>query len=418
MKIKHFRLGLFVLLAGGMLATFACKKTVQPEPEKPSDYRVFNSISDFNAVIDKLVALPDSLESQKRLNDLFDSLRFNNKIPFVLGDSVVFLYNGSGSVVSWAGDFNGWSATASSWQGMKLGKSRLWRLTKTFPPDARLDYKIVINGNWILDPGNSFVQYSGFGPNSELRMPAWVYPQETKLLAGATRGTLSSNQLIVSSPANLNYSVHYKVYTPFNYSQLNNLPVIYVTDGHEYADDRLGSMIIVLDNLIFQNKIPPVIAVFIDPRNPTTGANRRMDEYRANIKFANFVADELVVAVDNAYKTNQNASKRAILGTSLGGWNAAYFGMMRSDKFGLIGIHSPATNSTIVQNYINSPLLPLKIYLSTGVIFDTQTQALAMRQAMINKGYPLLYKEVNEGHSWGNWRALIDEPLIYFFAHK
>jgi len=25
---------------------------------------------------------------------------------------------------------------------------------------------------------------------------------------------------------------------------------------------------------------------------------------------------------------------------------------------------------------------------------------------------------VNEGHSWGNWRALIDEPLIYFFGTK
>jgi len=54
--------------------------------------------------------------------------------------------------------------------------------------------------------------------------------------------------------------------------------------------------------------------------------------------------------------------------------------------------------------------------MSTGVIFDTQNQARAMRDIMIQKGYPLLYKEVNEGHSWGNWRALIDEPLIYFFG--
>jgi enterochelin esterase-like enzyme len=39
-----------------------------------------------------------------------------------------------------------------------------------------------------------------------------------------------------------------------------------------------------------------------------------------------------------------------------------------------------------------------------------------MKTILEAKGYPLQYKEVNEGHSWGNWRALIDEPLIWFFG--
>jgi enterochelin esterase family protein len=61
-------------------------------------------------------------------------------------------------------------------------------------------------------------------------------------------------------------------------------------------------------------------------------------------------------------------------------------------------------------------MLPLKIYMSTGTIFDTQEKARQMRDILTEKNYPLLYKEVNEGHSWGNWRALIDEPLVYFFG--
>lgn len=41
-----------------------------------------------------------------------------------------------------------------------------------------------------------------------------------------------------------------------------------------------------------------------------------------------------------------------------------------------------------------------------------------MRSVMQEKGYPLEYIEVNQGHSWGNWRALLEEPLVYFFPAR
>lgn len=53
--------------------------------------------------------------------------------------------------------------------------------------------------------------------------------------------------------------------------------------------------------------------------------------------------------------------------------------------------------------------------MSTGTIFDTQERARAMRDILTTKGYPLRYVEVNQGHSWGNWRELMDEPLLFFF---
>jgi len=401
-----------------MLVT-ACKKNNDENPpvDKPGDYRTFTSISDFNGLLDSLVSLSDSSERETRIKTLWDSLKANHQIPFVFDDSVVFLYKSSVQTVEWAGDFNGWNPASGGWSGQRIANSQLFRLKKKFPKDARLDYKIVANTNWILDPANTFQQYSGFGPNSELRMPDWVFPKETVLAEGVVKGSLGANQIISSGSENLGYQVQYKVYLPFNYSEKENLPVIYVTDGHEYADSRLGAMINILDNLIFQQKIEPIIAVFIDPRNPANlSQNRRMDEYRANIRFANFVADELSVAIDAAYKTNVNPDKRAILGTSLGGWNAAFFGLMRSDKFQLIGIHSPAFDQAILQQFNASEKLPLKIFMSTGVIFDTQNQARAMRDILQAKDYSLQYIEVNEGHSWGNWRALTEEPLVWFFG--
>lgn len=381
-------------------------------------YHDFTSYADFKETLLHLTEITNAEDRDAQLATFFDSLEVNHQIPFTWMDSVAFLYKGNATSVAWAGDFNGWDPSASGFSGSIVGDTDVWILEKIFPSDARLDYKIVVDGNWIMDPSNSFVQYSGFGPNSELRMPDWEYPQETILGENVTRGQLSANFTILSQAANLNYTVQYKVYTPAGYESLSNLPVIYVTDGHEYSNDQMGSMLTVLDNLIANETIPPIIAVFIDPRNPSNlSENRRGSEYTANDKFANFVADELVPVIDAAYNTNSNPSARAILGTSLGGWNSAFFGLKQSDTFQLIAIHSPAFNSAIIQAYQASPLLPLKVFMSTGVIHDTESQARSMKSVMDQKGYPLLYKEVNEGHSWGNWRALLEEPLVYFFAN-
>ncbi len=401
-----------------ILASTSCQKSNDHNPTNqadPFEYKEFSSFFDFKQTLDTIASITDEIVRTEKMNSFWDSLKINKQIPFVFDDSVAFLYKGTASTVKWAGDFNGWNPNYDGYTGARVGESSVWILEKTYPLDARLDYKIVKDGSWILDPANTFRQFSGFGPNSELRMPQWIFPEETVLIEGANRGILSENILIQSIAENLGYSVNYKVYTPYGYDELQNLPVVYVTDGHEYADDKLGAMIIVLDNLIHQGTIKPIVAVFIDPREPGTSNNRRMNEYVENIKFANFVADELVPAIDANYKTDNNPKSRAILGTSLGGWNSAFFGFNRSETFQLIGIHSPAFGEDIIQAFSNSEKLPLKIFMSTGVIFDTQVRSRQMKAVLESKNYPLYYIEVNEGHSWGNWRALIDEPLTYFF---
>lgn len=409
-------ISLFLML----LLMVSCHKEENKPPLKPeSDYRQFVGIADLEQTFVNLIALADSAERVQRLNTLWDSLKANDQVPFAYGDSVLFMYKGQAGSVLWAGDFNSWNPASSGWAGQRMGTSDIFVLRKKFPSDARLDYKLVINNNWVLDPSNRFVQHSGFGPNSELRMPDWVFPKETVLAEGVNRGSLSANKLIMSSAEYLGYQLQYKVYLPYGYESMEDLPVIYVTDGHEYADDRLGAMLIVLDNLIHQGKISPVIAVFVDPRNPSNlSQNRRMDEYRANSRFVGFLSDELVPQIDAEYKTDVSPQKRAVLGTSLGGWNSAFTGIRRPDVFGLIGIHSPAFDPAIIQEYATKPLQPLKVFMSTGVINDTQNQARGMRSVMQEKGYPLEYIEVNQGHSWGNWRALLEEPLVYFFPAR
>ena len=407
MLLQFFVSGAIMVL----ISATSCNNESVPPVEDEQQYHEFESYNDFITTLNDLAGITDEIDRTARIDIFWDSLEANHQVPFAMNDSVAFLYKKVGDEIFWAGDFNGWQP---SWHGSQVKLADITIYETTFPSDARLDYKIVENGRWLLDPANEYRQYGGFGPNSELRMPDFVYPEETIARESVLKGNLSDNNYIQST--NLGYKVQYKVYLPYGYESLTNLPVIYVTDGQDYADDQLGAMIPVLDNLIFDELMQPIIAVFIDPRNPDNlSENRRADEYRSNVKFANFVADELSTSIENQYNASTSADDRAILGASYGGWNSSYFGLVRSDKFHLIGIHSPSTSSQIIEGYQNSDLLPLKIFMSTGVINDTEFQARALKTVFESKGYPLIYEEVNQGHSWGNWRGLLKEPLVYFF---
>ena len=362
-------------------------------------------------------------EGVDQLDKVWQQLVANNQVPYVYKDSVLFMYKGKVQKVAWNGDINAWGGdTTVNNIGTRIGKSDLWVLKYSFPENARIDYKIVLNNKkHIADPVNPYHQWTGANGgsnNSELRMPLWKPEPLTQPIPSIKVGKVSTTITIASKA--LSYKVNYTVYTPFNYSKKRNkLPVIYITDGHEYADDRMGAVVTVLNNLIDAGKIQPLIAVFIDPRNPENHSeNRRDKEFLFNDQYVQFVTNELVPEIDKRYTTIQSASGRTILGTSYGGSCAAYFGYKASDTFQNIAIQSPSfwyKAPKMLELYESSPKLPIKVFMSTGVIYDTQYHARLMKSIMEKKGYPLRYIEVNQGHSWGNWRTLIDDILVYFF---
>ena len=370
------------------------------------------------ALLDSLDAASSIADADARdaaLDAIWTDLRAAGQIPFAAGDSAVFLWRGVAGQVAVAGDHTGWTPARSPLT--RIGQGDVWARAERFPPASRLDYKLVLNGsNWILDPANPQQQWSGFGPNSELRMPEWVFPDETEIRPGAARGSLSA-PLTMQSAA-YGAPVVYRVYTPAAYDRLANLPVIYVTDGHEYADDRLGALRVVLDNLVASGEAEPAIVVFIDPRY--NGQNRRQAQYVQNEGFAAFVATELVPAIDAEYRTRADRDGRVILGTSLGGLFSASLGVQHPEVFGRIAIQSPAfwaganpewwTGPTIYE-MVQASGAEWAVHMVTGTINDTEDGARRMRDVMQARGLDLTYAEVPEGHSWGNWRANLDDML-------
>jgi enterochelin esterase-like enzyme len=68
------------------------------------------------------------------------------------------------------------------------------------------------------------------------------------------------------------------------------------------------------------------------------------------------------------------------------------------------------------QEYDNIDKKPLKIFLSFGNKTDNSVQGLKFMQMLSNKKYDLTFRKNNEGHNWENWRPLIDDALLTFFA--
>ena len=370
---------------------------------------IFPSYVDFKTELLSIVNIADANERLTQLNQFWTTLQNAGQVPYAQDNQVAFLYRGSAP--SWPGDFNGWNPNSAAWQGTNFVGTDLWILETAFPNDARLDYKVFVNGSWLIDPANSLQMWGGFGPNSELRMPDYVFPQETVRQANVPPGSLTGN--ITTNSTNLGYPVNYRVYTPAGYdaAQLANLPVVYVTDGHEYAADHLGSLVIVLDNLIDSGALQPMLAVFVDPQHPTTGQNQRADQYTGNPAFVSFVADELVPEIDAAYRSLDAATGRTILGTSLGGVNSAYFGGTRSDVFENIAVQSPSNFNSIFSLYAAQSLQDdVDLFVTAGTIGDG-SGGVNFTNLLAANGYDFEFTQVNEGHSWGNWRALLDDML-------
>lgn len=392
-----------------LLSAFACSQNESnPLPRGDQPLQILSEIT----------SIQDSARRIRVADSLWSTWVESEQIPFVRDSQVVFLYRGEAETVYWNGDFNSWSNDPSFYNtGKKISGTNIWYLNAHFPSDARLDYKIVVDGEWITDPVNPRIQWSGHGPNSELAMPDWNPERWTQSDPEVRKGSLSELHTIRS--AELGYDVGYKVYLPADYESLKTLPVMYVTDGHEYLEPRLGAMVRVTDNMIHRKHIEPVILVFVYPVAPDDPEiNRRADEFALNRAYLNFYAKELIPKIDRSYAVRTGAESRGIMGTSLGGLNATYFAFERPDLFGMAAIQSPAywyrrQIFDLVDNFKGSkPLL----FMSTGTIGDGTQDAREMLSHFRKNNNELLYLEVPEGHSWGAWRSQTDDILIHFFG--
>jgi enterochelin esterase family protein len=360
----------------------------------------------FQNFISYLYSLGDSAKNAKI--DSFINYHQSRRIPIVEDNYAIFIYRGSASSVAVAGDMNGWSSSSATMN--KVAGTTFFYYSRTFELNARIDYKLVINGStWVLDPLNPNTCTGGYGPNSELAMPNYIQPWEINYKPAIPHGVVLQSSL---QSTNTGTTFNIKIYLPPNYNDTSKkFATVYFQDGFEYIE--LAKVVNVLDNLIDSGKIIPVIGVFVKPNN-------RNEEYAGSVRnqYRLFFVNELVPWIDGLYRTIKNPQNRLVLGDSYGGNISALICYNHPDVFGNCGVHSGAFQPNSYEAYnliVNGPYKNIRWTSIWGTYESLWQNMRNFRDNLINKGYQFKWIELPEGHSWGLWRATIDVILENIF---
>lgn len=340
-------------------------------------------------------ALVDSLLGATRSFPLFEN-----------DTTAVLLWVGEADSVQVAGEMNGWDGTA--WSLTRVPGTTLWHRTLHAEADARIEYKLVADGVWMLDPRNPHTCTGGFGPNSELRMPRYAAPAFVPLDASVPRGRLIDT--VVTSHV-LGNSRTVQVYLPAGFEGMTaRCGVVVVHDGSDYV--TMAQMPTVLDALIHSGRVQPLIAVFIPPIDRTAEySGARRDAFTA------FVADTVLPAVERRHGGVRTATERLVLGASNGGNIALYMAAMRPDIFANVAAQSSNVIPEIMTRMDVTPPLPLRVHLDIGRYDIPVLQPLVrgLSRVLAARGYVHRLREHHEGHSWCSWRALLGDILSWYF---
>ncbi|NQV02443.1 MAG: hypothetical protein HQ542_07345 [Bacteroidia bacterium] len=357
----------------------------------------------FQQFVDYLNALPEN-QRQAKVDSFMNA---GHAFPYTEMDTLVaFVYQGNGQSIAVAGDATVWIPNMHLEQ---ITGTDFWHCQAVYEADARLDYKFVKNGiNWLLDPLNPFTCVGGYGPNSELRMPGYVEPPEISYYPNIPHGTLSDT---LFASANLGNSRTVMIYLPPGYdTTTRDYPVILFHDGADYIN--LGDAQNILDYLIANQEIVPVVGIFVPPVN-------RNQEYAGSLKepFMKFIIEELMPVFDEQYRIETYPLKRAMIGASNGGNISLYIGMKNPESFGKIAAQSSNVQSEISNTFQGSEKLDLELYLDMGKYDIPMLIPLVANLVTILEAreYEYQYFIFNEGHSYCNWRGHLRLPLIQFF---
>jgi enterochelin esterase-like enzyme len=386
-----------------------------------------------------IIAAPPA-EAQARADALWQALVSSRREPLIFDTEAYFFYKGQAESVDWRGGFNQWAVPGLV--GIRVGATDLWMAQFPMPAASRAEYAIAVDDQALRgDAANPLTQPTGLTTtNSLLVMPGFTVSDEGQRRAGVSPGSVGASLSLTSQY--LGYVVDYWVYTPAGYDHLAGLPALYLLDGETFLREWRGALPIVLDNLIAAGRIPPVLAVFVDEREPGNPQhNRREAEFIGHpVEHARFLAEELVPAIDRAYRTDPRAAARVIAGVSYGGLSATFIGLTQSDTFQNLAAFSPslwtlnypesqpnaqqATGMRLMQPPIWSvtrcstdcPRLPLRIFMTSGIPNWDVGDLSPVVDSLRRQGYPVSFQQAREAHTWSQWRGLSDEMLTFFFG--
>jgi enterochelin esterase-like enzyme len=213
------------------------------------------------------------------------------------------------------------------------------------------------------------------------------------------------------------------VYTPPDETDTaEDRGLLLLFDGWTYNHD-IGAPAI-LDRLIAEERIPPLVAVLLDSLDEAT----RDRELPCYPPFVAFLADELLPWACPRFAATSDPARTIVGGSSYGGLAATYAALTRPDLFGRVLSQSGSfwwkpdddpEHEWLARQFVDAPKQSIEFFISVGLreakARITPHQLIVnrhMRDVLRAKGYATHYVEYDGGHDHESWRATLAGGLV------
>jgi enterochelin esterase-like enzyme len=347
--------------------------------------------------------------------------------PVIEGkDKVHFVWFGKADTVHIEGELQTSWAIPQMMTRVECGGENLFYFTYTIPSDAFFEYRFIIGKQRQLDPKNNRVaQGFDFTDRNYFFMPDFIESPYLKTRYGITKGNVTQWTYKTEHKPFTNQPIW--IYTPYGYSREKKYPVLYVYDGSSTLYTR--PLLNVVNNLIHDQKIEPIVIVFV-------GFEDRWTEYVSeSIEWAKLMKDELVPFIEKNFSVANTPDKRGVIGASASGHGAIVTAMQHPEIFGNVASQgggagglpglNPIANKAL-DNYLTvKDKTPLrKIYTEVGA-FDLEFPenkivfadgVYQFNQRLKENNIDHVFKKANGGHNSTVWNQSLAEILILFYG--
>jgi enterochelin esterase-like enzyme len=409
----------------------------EPEKEKFTSPRMASLRKEVEAVNSNAVT-NFWHEIEKEGAPLIEPLKDNNT-----DNLVTFLWRGTTETrnvfILW---FPFAAAKPDDYKMVRLGNTDVWYRTLKIRRGARFAYQLSPNDpltfnelsisrvataqadplnprHWFENPGGTKFEYQSMVELPDAKPQPYIAKRD-----GVPAGKIEKSRI---KSALLGNEHDLSVYTPPGYrrdGQPNSLLIVF--DESSYL--TLVPTPVILDNLLSEKRIPPMVAVLI--ANPDQETRTR--ELPPNPAFADFLSNELLPWVRQNYNVAKDPSRVVVAGSSFGGIASVYAGLRHPETFGNILCQSGsfwwsapkpepyAEPNFLAKEFVKSPRLPLRFYMDAGS-FEVDMNggggailepSRHMRDVLLAKGYEVTYRENVGGHDYLSWRGSLADGLI------
>jgi enterochelin esterase family protein len=307
-------------------------------------------------------------------------------------------------------------------QALQKDAQGIWSITLgPFEPDI-YEYEFTVDGLTIIDPRNEKVKYNGRPStvSSLLEVPGGgplFYEAQA-----VPHGTVAIRWYPSKAVNGVRRAY---VYTPPNYDRgTSRLPVLYLlhgADGDDSAWTAFGRANHILDNLLAEKKMTPMVVVMpfgyaYPPAGGMAGDRQRAD-------FEKDLLQDLIPFVQTNYRVHTDRANRALVGLSMGGGQALMIGLRHVDLFSRVASFSGAVPRGAAAEPFHAVLADAKklngslklLWLGCGTEDSLFGPNQEFSDLLRQHGVTHTFRETGGAHTWSIWRKYLAEvaPLLF-----